>query len=132
MLLQFEYSEITLYEWIPVKIKLHGIFTNEHFEKILEQLPGASVVYHNLYEENIYKMKGRFSEKDFDVHVTIEYGNNADKQNRYQQMVSAMITDQWNWIKNHKHVRTIDETNAVQSLKIAEKATQTAKRYSVF
>ena len=39
-----------------------------------------------------------------------------------------MITDQWNWIKNHKHVRIIDETNAVQSLKIAEQATQTAKK----
>ena len=24
MRLQFEYGEITLYEWIPVKIKLHG------------------------------------------------------------------------------------------------------------
>ena len=37
MRLQFEYGEITLYEWIPVKIKLHGIFTNEQLEKILEQ-----------------------------------------------------------------------------------------------
>jgi len=132
MRLQFEYGEITLYEWIPVKIKLHGIFTNLQFEKILEQLPGASVVHHNSFEENIHNMKGRFSEKNFDVHVTIEYGNAADKQTRYQQMVSAMITDQWNWIKNHKHVRVIDETNAVQSLKIAEEAIQTAKRYSVF
>ena len=66
------------------------------------------------------------------MHVTIKYGNNADKQNHYQQMVSAMITDQWNWIKNHKHVRTIDETNAVESLRIAEEATQTATKYSRF
>ena len=46
-----------------------------------------------------------FRKKNFDVHVTIEYGNVADKQNRYQQMVSAMITDQWNWIKDHTHMR---------------------------
>jgi predicted dehydrogenase len=132
MRLQFEYGEITLYEWIPVKIRLHGIFTNQQLEEILKLLPNASVIHHKSFEKNSYKMNGRFADKQFDVHVTIESGNIKDKQNRYQQMVSAMITDQWNWIKNHKHVRTIDETNAVQSLKIAEEATQAAKNYITF
>ncbi len=122
--LQFEYGEITLYEWIPVKIKLHGLFINQQLAAILELTPNASIVYHNKEIE----MKGRFADKKFDVHVTIDYGNSSDKQNRYQQMLSAMITDQFNWIKDHSHIRVIDETNAVQSLKIAEEATHIARR----
>ncbi len=124
MRLQFEYGEITLYEWIPVKIKLHGIFTNQQLEKILELIPGALVIHHIGDEE---KLKGRFAAKQFDAHVTIEYGKNAEKQERYQQMLSAMITDQRNWIEDHGHNRIINELNAVESLKIAEEATLVAK-----
>lgn len=123
MRLQFEFGEITLYEWIPVRMKLHGIFSRQQLAAILELVPDALVVYH----DNKIKMQGRFADKQFDEHVTIESGKNSDKQKRYQQMLSAMITDQWCWIKDHKHVRTIDETNAVQSLQLAEQATKTAK-----
>ena len=73
------------------------------------------------------KVRGRFSEIIFDDHVTIEYGNISEKQNRYQEMLVAMIVDQWNWIKDHKHIRVIDDSNALQSLKMAEEATQIAK-----
>jgi hypothetical protein len=42
-------------------------------------------------------------------------------------MLTDMITDQWNWIKDHTHIRVIDDDNAVQSLKIAEDVTTISK-----
>ena len=38
-----------------------------------------------------------------------------------------MLTDQWNWIKDRNHKRIIDESNAVESLRMAEQATKIAK-----
>jgi hypothetical protein len=45
------------------------------------------------------------------------------KQNLYSQMLTDMISDQWNWIRDHHHVRVIDGKNAVRSTKMAEEAT---------
>jgi hypothetical protein len=61
--------------------------------------------------------------------VTIEYGSISEKQDRYQQMLTAMISDQWMWMKDKNHKRVIDQTNAVQSLKTAEEATLLAQQF---
>ncbi|MGI8950075.1 MAG: Gfo/Idh/MocA family protein [Chitinophagaceae bacterium] len=132
MRLQFEHGEITLYEWIPVKIKLRGLLKEQQLKRLNELMKNCTVIYHDNSQTKNKKVKGRFAEIIFDEHVTIEFGNREDKQKRYQQMLSAMITDQWNWIKNKNHIRVIDETNAIQSLKVAEQATKVSKRFYTF
>jgi predicted dehydrogenase len=127
MRLQFERGEITLYEWVPVMMKLHGLLEKEELEKLHEMLGTVSVVHHNERPAANQKVRGRFSEIIFDDHVTIEYGNVLEKQNRYQEMLAAMIADQWNWIRDRKHVRVIDSSNAVRSLEMAEQATRIAQ-----
>ncbi len=124
MRLQFERGEITLYEWVPVKMKLHGLVKNEKI-KYLEELVGASsIVYYNQKKTGEQKVKGRAVEIVFDKEIMLDFGNVAEKQNRYQQLLVSMLTDQWNWIKDHNHKRVIDDSNAVESLKIAEQATE--------
>ena len=86
------------------------------------------IVSHKQFQE-LQKVKGRFSEVIFDDHVTIEAGNILEKQNNYQHMLQDMIADQWLWIKDHNHICVIDSNNAIQSLKIAEEATQKAQIY---
>jgi hypothetical protein len=44
-------------------------------------------------------------------------------------MVTAMMQDQWNWINNRNHKRIIDDSNATNSLKMAERATQIAQKF---
>lgn len=122
MRLQFEHGEITLYEWIPVRMRLFGLLKNEQLASLQAMLQPCQIVYHDKISPAVQKTKGRFTDIIFDAHVTIEYGNNADKQNRYQQMLIAMLDDQWNWIKDNAHYRIIDETNAVQSLLMSEQA----------
>ncbi len=42
------------------------------------------------------------------------------KQDRYEELLIAMITDQWDWIKDRKHIRIIDEAMRYESLRMAE------------
>ena len=129
MRLEFEHGDITLYGWIPVKVRLHGLLQKNSLEKICELLSGCSIQYGNERHENTQTVRGRFSGILFDEHVTIEYGNSSEKQDRYQHMLTAMISDQWMWIKDKNHQRVIDQTNAVQSMKTAEEATLLAQQF---
>ncbi len=126
--LQFEKGEITLYEWVPVKMKLHGLFENEQVKKLHKLINGFSITHHTDNSAN-KKVKGRFTDILFDDHITIEYGNISEKQNRYRQILTAMMQDQWSWIKDHTHIRVIDDNNAVESLRIAETATSLAQKF---
>ncbi len=121
MRLLFERGEITLYEWVPVSMKLHGLFTNEQL-KALQDLIGPCTIVKHPAETCGQKVKGRFTEIIFDEQVTIQYGSNTEKQHRYQQLLKDMLQDQWNWIKNNEHHRIIDDTNAVESVRMAEAA----------
>jgi len=128
MRLQFERGEITLYEWIPVRMKLHGLFTNIQLEK-LKELIGPSSVSKCSNDDAAKKVKGRFTEIIFDQEVTIESGNNDEKQNRYQQMLTDMLADQWKWIKNKDHQRIITDENAIESLRMAERSRKISQRF---
>ncbi len=128
MRLQFERGEITLYEWVPVRMKLHGLFKKEQLKTLQELIGSFTIIKHN--EDNTEKkVKGRFREIIFNEEVTIESGNNKEKQNRYQQMLTDMLNDQWNWIKNKKHVRIISDENAVESIRMAEQAKEMAQKF---
>jgi predicted dehydrogenase len=130
MRLQFEYGEITLYEWIPVKMKLHGLLQKSNLKKLQEMIRSDSVIHHNNLSPENKKPEGRFNKIHFEDHITIEYKTDLGKQNLYQQMLTAMLSDQWSWIKDHKHIRVIDDSNAVQSLKIAEDANRLAQNFN--
>jgi predicted dehydrogenase len=129
MRLLFEHGEITLYEWVPVKMKLHGLVKDEQLKFLKEIVGEASVIYHNKTPTGNQKVKGRFTEINFDNEITLECGNPEEKQNRYQQLLTSMLTDQWNWIKDRNHKRIIDESNAVESLRMAEQATKIAQNF---
>jgi predicted dehydrogenase len=129
MRLLFEYGEITLYEWVPVKMKLHGLVKGEQLKILKELIGDADVIYHNKTPAGNQTVKGRFTEINFDDEITLECGNVEEKQNRYQQLLTSMLTDQWNWIKDRNHKRIIDENNAVESLRIAEQATKIAQNF---
>jgi predicted dehydrogenase len=93
MRLLFERGDITLFEWVPVKMRLHGLLG-----------PNANP-------------------------VTLEYENPVGKEELYRQMLTAMLSDQWTWIKDRTHIRVIDDDNAVQSLRMAADATKIAQHF---
>ena len=131
MRLQFERGEITLYEWVPVKMKFHGLIKNEQVKFLKELVGECTIVIHDIKQHD-QKVKGRFSEINYDHEITLECGNVEEKQNRYQELLKNMLSDQWKWIKDRNHKRVINESNAVESLRMAEEATKNAKKIDSF
>ena len=129
MRLQFERGEITLYEWVPVRMKLHGLVKDQQLEAFKEMAGNFSIIDPGKTLTRNQQVKGRFLEINFDKEITLECGNIAEKQNRYRQLLISMLTDQWNWINDRNHKRVIDDSNAVESLKIAEQATEIAQNF---
>ena len=76
------------------------------------------------------QVKGRFKDLVYEEQVTIDYVNGNGKQGLYQQMLTSMMTDQWNWIKNDRHIRLIDDRNAVCSTSMAEEATRMSLEFN--
>jgi hypothetical protein len=129
MRLQFERGDVSLFEWVPVKLRLHGLLQKEQLELLKRMMPDCLVIQNGTLQDENHKVRGRFHDWMFYRHVTVEYGNNADKQNRYQQLLISMIKDQWNWILDNSVVRVIDDSNAIESLRMAETATNTAMQF---
>lgn len=126
--LVFERGEINLYGWIPVKLKLTGLLQTHHLKRLKELMPAASVVHTDGPLMKDKKVQGRAKEINFNQQVIIEQGSASEKEERYSSMVTAMMQDQWNWIRDRNHKRVIDDSNAVNSLKMAEEATQMAQK----
>ena len=129
MRLQFEWGEITLLGWVPLRMKLHGLLQNGFLRRLQEITGLYSLVHNSQEEEPVQKMEGRFSRLAIENHITMEYENVSGKQEVYQEMLTAMINDQWCWIRDPGHIRMIDDRNAVQSLKMAQDAARMAKKY---
>ncbi len=127
--LQFDRGDITLYEWVPVKIRLHGLLTSVQLKALKDFFPDATIEIQNEEANSLQNVKGKFKEISYDALVTITSGNIEDKMGRYEELVISMIKDQWNWILDRTHRRVIDDTNAVESLRTAEEATTMATRY---
>jgi len=124
--LQFDWGDITLYEWIPVKIRLHGFLTSAQVETIKQQFPGAAIEMQSDPALQELHVRGKFRDITYNALVTVTAGDITDKMDCYEQLAMSMISDQWAWIRDHSHRRVIDDTNAVESLRIAEEATEIA------
>ena len=129
MRLQFDRGDITLYEWVPVKIRLHGLLSHTHLQQLQAFFPDCSIVFHHDTKAGPQTVRGKFQNITYDALVTLDAGDGAAKMDRYAQLVISMLQDQWDWIRDPSHRRVIDEDNAVASLRLAEEATKRADRF---
>jgi predicted dehydrogenase len=130
MRLQFEFGDITLYGWIPVKIKLHALLQKGQLKRLQEIIGECTIINDEEFQTKNKKPAGRFNEMIFENYITLESENISGKQTLYQQMLTGMITDQYNWIKDRSHISVINSSNAIQSLKIAEGAEMMAQNFN--
>jgi predicted dehydrogenase len=129
MRLTFERGDITLYEWIPVRLKLHGLLLEKDLMRLREIMRELTFLP-NYKSPGNKRVAGRFANIGYDHHITFDYEDKLGKQGRYRKMLSAMLQDQWDWIRDRQHVRVVDDNNAVESIRVAEQATNIAQYYN--
>ena len=126
MKLLFERGDVTLYGWIPVRIKVHGLMSEEQRIALQNVFNQHSLQTSTTTSAISQPMKGRGKAINADEEVTIEWGSLANKSNVYTELLQRMLQDQLKWIQNQTHQRLITDKNAVASLRMAVEATDKA------
>lgn len=117
--LLFERGEVTLQEWVPVRMTVKGLITNNEEIAWRDLFPGASIDVIEKYEGKDRAFSGNFKEFTADKMIRLEYGKNNRKEDIYKIILRDMIADQVKWINDRTHKRIITGLNGVNSLKMA-------------
>jgi hypothetical protein len=124
--LVFETGEVTLFEWVPSRIVIKGVVSKEVLKAIKELLPKGKIVIEKSFEGKERIFKSHSSNRVADYKISLETGDAELKYSIYQQLLTDMMKDQLEWLKNINHRRRITEQNALQSVRMAEQANKLA------
>jgi predicted dehydrogenase len=125
--LLFERGDLTLYEWVPTRIKIHALLDEAESKIIHETFPLARIDITNFFAGKYREITHRHKEKNIYQLLNLYYGHEEDKMHIYGSIVRSMFEDQMEWIKDRNHKRTITEENGYQSLLNAVRATEMAE-----
>jgi predicted dehydrogenase len=117
--LVFERGDVTLYDWVPTRVRIHAIADEAQTRALCELFPGARLDVSTTYAPKDRSCQGRH--KPLDVYQMIEFswGEGTNKSHRYGELLRAIMADQLAWIGNHSHQRRITEVNGRDSLAVA-------------
>ena len=121
MRLQFERGEVTLYEWVPTRLVMNAICSDDELKMLKGIFPNAS----SIVEQQTSQAKtsrGNFKSISYHAKIFLDTGTRSHKENVYRNLLSAMLKDQIQWLGNREHARTITGENALSSLAMAEAA----------
>jgi hypothetical protein len=121
MRLLFEKGEITLFEWVPTRLKMTALCDEFELQMLRLIFPEVAIEIIEKHE-SLKVVSGRFKKINYLFKIKLDTGDSVQKQTLYQELVSKMFSDQLAWIKDRAHPRIITQDNAVNSLKIAEDA----------
>ena len=76
--LQFELGEICLYGWIPVMIRIYGLFTNDTLKRIIRLFPDSEISVDPKTQRGA--VRGRGNNISYDVLATIRVGRSGKNQ----------------------------------------------------
>jgi predicted dehydrogenase len=122
----FELGDVTLYEWIPTRVRLHAVVDETQTRQLCEIFPNALLDVSAVYGGKDRIARSRFQERDLYQMIEMRWGLENQKMHLYGQLLRAMLTDQLAYLENPQHVRRITEQNGVNSLRMAVAATEKA------
>ena len=77
--LQFERGEITLFEWIPTRIIMHGLVTDAQLQLLDELFVDNEIDICESFEKGNKTFKGRFKEFQGDKEIILAAGDGIQK-----------------------------------------------------
>ncbi|HWP31630.1 MAG TPA: Gfo/Idh/MocA family oxidoreductase [Fimbriimonadales bacterium] len=118
----FERGDVTLFEWVPTRLRMHAIAGEKDMRTVCEIFPGGRVNVLQLYHGKDRVCSGRH--KAMDVYQKFEYfwGDENVKMTIYGDLLRSMLLDQLAWLEDRSHRRKITEENGIRSLEMAIKA----------
>jgi predicted dehydrogenase len=115
----FERGDVTLYDWVPTRARVHAIADEAGTRALYEIFPGARLDASAVYGGKDRACQGRHKTLDVYQMIELSWGDGTNKSHRYGELLRAIMTDQIAWIHDHSHARKITEVNGRESLAVA-------------
>ena len=124
--LLFERGEVTLYEWVPTRLRIHAVADEAQTRTLCELFPGARLDVTQLYQGQERRCRARQENLEVWQRLELTAGHETVKYDRYGQLLRAMMRDQVAWIRDSDHQRKVTEHNGRASLVMAAEANRLA------
>jgi predicted dehydrogenase len=125
--LVFERGDVTLYEWVPTRVKVHAIADEAQTRTLCDLFPGARLDVTVTYGPKDRACEARHKALDVYQMVELSWGEGIQKSHRYGELLRAVLADQLAWVRDHSHQRKITERNGRDSLAVACEADRLAQ-----
>jgi predicted dehydrogenase len=117
--LVFERGDVTLYDWVPTRVRIHAIADEAQTRALCDLFPGARLDVTMTYAPKDRACEGRHKKIDAYQMLELTWGEGTVKSHRYGELLRAVLADQLAWVRDHSHPRKISETNGRDSLATA-------------
>lgn len=125
--LQFERGDITLYEWVPTRLKIVALCNDHELQHFHQLFPDARISIARNGGEPI-SSRARFRDFTYQYKVELETPETLPKESVYRHLVRSMFREQIRWIRSREIHRKITADNAVSSLRMAASAEKMAQQ----
>ncbi len=126
--LVFERGDLTLYDWVPTRARIHAIVDERQTRELCDLFPGARLDVIASYGGKDRACRGRGKAIDAYQIIDLSFGDGRDKSPLYGQLLRSMMEDQAAWIRDRNHQRVVTEANGRDSLAVACEADALAHR----
>jgi predicted dehydrogenase len=125
--LVFERGDVTLFDWVPTRVRIHAIADEAQTRSLCDLFPGSRLDVSASYSPGDRACRGRGKPLDVYQMIELSWGEGTNKSHRYGELLRAMLADQIAWVRAHSHARTITEEDGRNSLAAACAADQMAQ-----
>ncbi len=117
--LVFERGDVTLFDWVPTRVRIHALVDEAQTRQIMETFPGARLDVAASYGPRDRVFQARHKTIDAYQLIDLSWGDGINKSHRYCELLRLMMADQSAWIRDRNHARVVTEMNGRDSLALA-------------
>jgi predicted dehydrogenase len=117
--LVFERGDVTLFDWVPTRARIHAVMDERQTRDLCDLFPGARLDVAASYGGKERGCRGRGKEIDAYQIVDLSWGDGQAKMPLYGRLLRSMMEDQAAWVRDRNHRRVVTEANGRDSLVMA-------------
>jgi predicted dehydrogenase len=117
--LVFERGDVTLFDWVPTRARVHAIADEGQTRALCDLFPGARLDVSMTYAPRDRTCHARHRALDVYQMIELSWGDGTNKSHRYGELLRSFFADQLAWIDRRSHRRKVSEENGRDSLAVA-------------
>ena len=117
--LVFERGDVTLFDWVPTRARIHAVVDESQTRDLCDLFPGARLDVTASYGGKDRACRARGKEIDAYQIIELSSGDGQAKSPLYGRLLRSVMEDQVAWIRDRRHQRVVTEANGRDSLAMA-------------